>query len=142
MKDRNFTVKIWDTAGQERYRSLTKNFYKNADGIIIVYDITDRRSFDMVHGWIQSVNNNSKINKPLMIIANKYDLSDSREVSIEDGQRLANYYNIPFFETSAKENTYVEEAFGCIINKIADTMEKKFEKEENNLPLKDFRCCM
>ncbi len=129
LDDKKYIVKIWDTAGQERYRSLTRNFIKNADGIIIVYDITDKRSFDMVQSWIQSVEENSKIKKQMILIGNKCDLVESREVSTADGKNLANFYNMSFFETSAKDNVNIEQAFSCIINNVIESMLPQEDEE-------------
>jgi small GTP-binding protein len=129
LNDKKYIVKIWDTAGQERYRSLTRNFFKNADGIIVVYDITDRKTFDMVQSWIQSVDENSKIKKQMILIGNKCDLEESREVSTGDGRNLANYYEMSFFETSAKDNVNLDQAFNCIINKVIESMQPPEEED-------------
>lgn len=122
MDNKKYIVKIWDTAGQERYRSLTRNFFKNADGIIVVYDITDKRTFDMVQSWIQSVEENSKIKKQMILIGNKCDLVETREVSTADGKNLANHYKMSFYETSAKDNVNIEQAISCIINNVIESM--------------------
>ncbi len=142
---RNFRVKIWDTAGQERYRSLTKNFFVNADGVIILYDITDKNSFEKVKSWIHSVNEYSKLKKSMILVGNKVDLSDLREVSSEDGRLLAELYNIPFYETSAKDNTSVEEAFENLITCIAEQFKPEESKDEQSfsgLGFKRLNCCM
>ena len=124
IEGRNYRVKIWDTAGQERYKSLTQNFYRNADGVVLVYDLTDKDSFDKIRGWIQSVHENSKDVK-LILIGNKLDLIDKRKVSRESGEKLASYHNIPFFETSAKDTRGVNDAFDKLISDVVSEIKEK-----------------
>ena len=97
-------VKIWDTAGQEIFHSLTKNFYRKADGIIIVFDITNRESFDRVHDWVKSVYDNTDTYKeiPILLVGNKIDLEMNRQISKDEGIKLSEYFEIPYFEASAK----------------------------------------
>ena len=91
---RKIRVKIWDTAGQELYKSITKNFYRNSDGVIIVYDVTDRESFEKVQEWVQSISENTDTEKNIqkVLVANKVDLT--RKVTKEEGMKLAEKYNI------------------------------------------------
>ena len=104
-------VKIWDTAGQEIFHSLTKNFYRKADGIIIVFDITNRESFDRVHDWVKSVYDNTDTYKeiPILLVGNKIDLEMNRQISKDEGIKLSEYFEIPYFEASAKTSIGVRE---------------------------------
>ena len=120
-------VKIWDTAGQEIFHSLTKNFYRKADGIIIVFDITNKESFDKIHDWIKSVHDNidSYREIQILIVGNKKDLEEKRQVTKEEGVKLSEYFEIPYFEASAKNSCGVRTFMMKIIrdivnNKISD----------------------
>lgn len=116
-------VKIWDTAGQERYKSLTSTFFRNAQGIILVYDVTNPETFDNLKYWIQSINSNLGVqsNVKKVIIGNKIDLP--REVSKEEAENLANEYGIKYFEASAKDNINIKESIRyCVEISIADKL--------------------
>ena len=110
-------VKIWDTAGQEIFHSLTKNFYRKADGIIIVFDVTNRESFDKVHDWVKSVYDNTDTYREIQIIlvGNKIDLELNRQISKEEGIKLSEYFEIPYFEASAKNSNGVRDFMVKII---------------------------
>ena len=110
-------LQIWDTAGQERFRSITNNYFKGADGILFVYDITNIYSFEGVKKWIkesEDYNNNSQ----KILLGNKCDLDDSREAKKEDVEIFCNEKKIDFFETSAKTNFNLDEAFKRMIELI------------------------
>ncbi len=129
----NIKVKIWDTAGQEEYKSLTKNYFHNADGIIIVYDVSLKSSFDKVQEWVNSIYEYSEKNIQKVLVGNKIDLS--REVSTEEGQKLAEMYEIPFFESSAKENIGINDFMKKIIEDVVSNltnMKKGIELKDEN----------
>ena len=115
-------VKIWDTAGQEIFHSLTKNFYRKADGIIIVYDVTNKESFDKIHDWVKSVHDNidSYREMQIIIVGNKIDLEENREVTKEEGNKLSDFYEIPYFEASAKNSNGVRAFMMRIITDIVN----------------------
>ena len=115
-------VKIWDTAGQEIFHSLTKNFYRKADGIIIVYDVTNKDSFDKIHDWVKSVHDNIDTYREIhmLIVGNKIDLEESRQVSKEEGEKICKYFDIPYFEASAKNADGVRNFMMKIINDIVN----------------------
>ena len=114
--DKIVRVKIWDTAGQEKFKSLTRNFYKNSHGVIICYDVTNRQSFENIETWVDSIKDNSASNIKMVLVGNKIDLE--REVTTEEGERLAQYYHVPFFETSAKTNIGINECFLKLITDV------------------------
>jgi small GTP-binding protein len=124
-------VKIWDTAGQERYKSLTNAFFRNANGIILVYDINNLETFDNLKYWIQSINQNlgEKNDIKKIIIGNKVDLQ--REVKKEEAEIFAKNLNIPYFETSAKLNTGVNEAIQFIVTQIISEKISPDNRESN-----------
>ena len=99
---RQIKLQIWDTAGQERFQSITANYYHGSHAIAIVYDITSRQSFENVRKWITEVDRLANPQVCKLLVGNKADLQDKREVSKEDGQSLADGLGIPFMETSAK----------------------------------------
>jgi small GTP-binding protein len=102
-------LQIWDSAGQERFRNITSSYYRGCAGIIIVYDVTRQDSFEKVTDWIQEVRR--FVSVPLMIVGNKCDLVDKRQVATEAGKELAERQGLIFMETSAKANTNIEAAF-------------------------------
>ena len=96
-------VQIWDTAGTTRYNTLTPNYYRNVDGILLVFDITAKPSFEMVSYWIKEINEKTDISrKDLLLVGNKTDLAPERTVSSEEGQKVADEIGIGYVETSAK----------------------------------------
>jgi small GTP-binding protein len=127
--DKVVRVKIWDTAGQEQYKSLTRNFYRNSDGVIIVYDVTNKSSFEKVQEWVQSIIDNTDKGIKMVLVGNKIDLT--REVTSEEGKKLADFYKVPFFETSAKENTGISE----FIRKIISDVLESFKPSQQNIQL-------
>ena len=110
-------IQIWDTAGQERFRNITNSYYKGANGIVIVYDVTNRQSFETVSQWIEEIGKKTT-NTLNVIIANKTDMTNHRVVSQQEGQNLANSYGLSYFETSAKDDSGVSEAFDFMGDKI------------------------
>lgn len=114
VNSKTIMVKIWDTAGQERFKSLAKNFYKNVNGIAVLYDITKRKSFDNVHSWISQIKEKAKPNIKIVLVANKID-SNQRVVSSEEGMKMAQQYNLTYFETSAKEDINVRESITALV---------------------------
>lgn len=109
----NKTVKlqIWDTAGQERFRTITSAYYRGADGIIMVYDVTSQDSFDHVNDWLKEVNRYAAEGTCKLLVGNKSDKSTDRVVATEQAKEYADDIGVPFLETSAKSASNVEEAF-------------------------------
>jgi len=111
-------LQIWDTAGQERFRTITTAYYRGAMGILLVYDVTDESSFNNIRLWIKNIEQNASDNVNKLLIGNKCDMSDKKVVDTGRGQKLADEYRIKFFETSAKNNINVEQAFYSIARDI------------------------
>ena len=127
-------LKIWDTAGQERYRNLTKQYYKGADGILLIFDLTKKETFLKINDWIDQLNSHFNQDEiSIILIGNKKDLSD-REISYEEGNQRGKELNILYFETSAKTGENVNEAFNSLTNEI---LKKKgiFLERNNSLQI-------
>ena len=104
-------MQVWDTAGQERFRTITASYYRGSNGIIIVYDVTSRDSFDHVSYWIKEIDRLATPDVCKLLVGNKTDLTEKRVVTTEEGKALANQFGVAFLETSARDNSNVEEMF-------------------------------
>ena len=125
-------AQIWDTAGQERYRSITNSYYKGAKGAFIVYDITKKSSFDNVDSWLNDLKLNNDENINIILIGNKTDLEEKREISIENGEKKAINNKIGFIETSAKNGNNIEKVFDVMIKNIYEKNKEEIENKNKN----------
>jgi Ras-related protein Rab-1A len=137
---KNIRIKIWDTAGQERYKALTKGFFNNAEGIMIVFDVTNIETFDNLKNWIQSIETfmgNKMEETPIIIIGNKIDCEE-REVKTEDAESYCNGQNYPYFETSAKTGENIDKTIRFLVKKVIEGNTDNNQNEgtgNNNLRL-------
>ena len=145
-------MQIWDTAGQERFKNIQASYYKGANGILVVYDITNRESFEHLNSWLIEIEKNGNKNVYKLLIGNKSDLDESREIKKEEGEEFASVNGMEFFETSAKTAYQVQEAFVQLTRDIIRTVskDKNFGKKENiklspgnsnELSLEKKKCC-
>ncbi|MEE6464094.1 hypothetical protein FKM82_006174 [Ascaphus truei] len=111
-------LQIWDTAGQERFHTLSVSYFRGAQGFILVYDITNPDSFKNIAVWMKDIKMKAGEEVEVVLLGNKCDKEDKREVSKEKGEKLAWEFGIPFFETSAKENINIENAFLMLAESI------------------------
>ncbi|XP_043116414.1 ras-related protein Rab-13 isoform X1 [Puntigrus tetrazona] len=129
-------LQVWDTAGQERFKTITTAYYRGAMGIILVYDITDEKSFENIQNWMKSIKEgnqtfgnltlkNASAGVSRMLLGNKCDIETKRKVSKEIGEKLAKEHGIRFFETSAKSSINVEESFASLARDILLKSNKK-----------------
>ena len=131
-----FRIQIWDTAGQENFRSITRAYYKNSVCALVVYDISSRDSFNNVSSWIEDCKNQSPKTILMVLVGNKCDLEDKRQVSYEEGKELADKNDFLFFESSAKDGTNVDEIFTNSAKEIAKKIEQGFYDLETESGIK------
>ncbi len=130
IEGKRIKLQIWDTAGQERFRTITTAYYRGAMGILLVYDITDENSFQNIRNWIRNIEQHAAEGVDKVLIGNKCDMKDQRVVDKDRGVALAREYSIKFFETSAKLNENVTEAF----YDIAADIKKRLVKDPSGAP--------
>ncbi|KAF9669506.1 hypothetical protein SADUNF_Sadunf14G0114600 [Salix dunnii] len=118
-------AQIWDTAGQERFRAVTSAYYRGAVGALIVYDISRRTTFDSVGRWLDELKTHSDTTVARMLVGNKCDLENIRDVSVEEGKSLAEAEGLFFMETSALDSTNVKKAFEIVIREIYNNVSRK-----------------
>ena len=116
-KNFNIKLQIWDTSGEEKYRSITKNFYRNADGLFVVFDLTRKVTYERIKDWINEAEEYNKGIKKILI-GNKLDLENKREVKKDSAENFAKKNNLKYIETSAKDGTNIKESFDEIIELI------------------------
>ena len=142
-------VQIWDTAGQERFRNIAKNYFHTSDGFLLVYDITCKESFEKLNFWYEQIKLNAPEHTKCMVVGNKCDLEEKREVSKEEGDNFSKEQNIKFYETSAKEGINVNTIFQELSNEIVKDIKKNGPKnkrssqvlKKNNTKPKKKTCC-
>ena len=127
INDKTYKVDFHDTHGQERYKSLSYNYIKNADGIILMYDITSQTSFDSISEWMENIRKHKAEGFPIILVGNKCDLEEDRVISKEEGEELAKKYGLSFYETSNKDNINIEESCLDLINKAIIENGKELE---------------
>ena len=108
-------LQLWDTAGQERFRTITHSYYRGAHGILLVFDVTNRESFDNLSDWLADVRQYGVEGSPMVLVGNKADCAN-REVKEEEAQLFAQKLGCQYFETSAKQNKSVDDAFNALVD--------------------------
>ena len=132
LEGKTVKLQIWDTAGQEKYKSIARSYYKLANGVLLVYDVTRRETFDKVKSWLEELRANSSKGVKVVLIGNKTDLIDQRMVSLEEGKKLAIDNNMFFWETSALTNNdfCVNKAFDDLLKECMEEVRQERENEE------------
>ena len=133
---KNVKLQIWDTAGQDRFRSITKNYYKSANGIILIYDVTSLLTYENVKTWISQIRGEAPQNVVIFIAGNKIDMEEERKVKTEDGIKLADEYGFLFFETSAKNDININETFEDLVEEI-DKVHSKLDVNNSGIIVKN-----
>ena len=131
-------MQIWDTAGQERFKNITASYYRGGNGVLVVYDITDRDSFENLNSWLIEIEKNANKNVYKLLIGNKSDLEEKRKVTYQEGKDFATSNGMQFIETSAKTASKVQEAFELLtqeIIKASVTKDRGMEKKEKSVHL-------
>ena len=118
-------MQIWDTAGQERFRNVISSYFKGAHGILLIYDITARDSFKELENWLGEVERNATPQVLKILIGNKCDLDEQRQITVDEGEAFAARNGMKFIETSAKNNTNVNEAFEALAKIMVESSNKK-----------------
>lgn len=116
--DSQVKLHFFDPSGQERYRSIPRNFYKKADGVVLAFDCTDLRSFQNIAEWVEEIHRQAENTVPKVLVATKTDLHTQMAVSGEMGQQLANRLGIPFYETSSSLNLNVSESIEALLGVV------------------------
>jgi Ras-related protein Rab-6A len=136
LEDRTVRLQLWDTAGQERFRSLIPSYIRDSSVAVIVYDITNRTSFLNTGKWIDDVRTERGTDVTMMLVGNKTDLADKRQVSIEEGEAKAKEYDIMFIETSAKAGFNIKALFRKVASALPgmeNTQMAKPQTDDKNL---------
>ena len=151
LDEHSIKMQIWDTAGHEKFRTITTSYYKSAQAIIILYDITQKSSFDHIRNWITEIDKFGKQGVLKVIVGNKLDLENNRKISKEDAENLALKYGLKLWEVSAKDNTNIEEMFVDTIKTLLEKNSKIISESSsmgNNIKLnkniknkKNKKCC-
>ena len=124
-------MKIWDTAGQERFKSMSVQVIKNSDAVILVYSIDDINSFKALDQWLGKLNETTDITKkPIIIVGNKADLENNRQIPYEEGKKYADSKGYNFYETSAKTGNGIKEAFDDIFEQLYKAFEGEITGEK------------
>ncbi|XP_044015537.1 ras-related protein Rab-37-like isoform X2 [Aphidius gifuensis] len=116
--DTKVKLQIWDTAGQERFRSVTHAYYRDAHALLLLYDVTNKTSYDNIRAWLGEIREFAQTDVVIMLLGNKCDCGTDRVIRKEDGKRLADEYDVPFMETSAKTGLNVELAFLAVAKEL------------------------
>ena len=139
LNNRKIALQIWDTSGQERFRSITQNFYRGADGVFFVFDVTNKNSFENIKVWLNEPQV-VELNSQKILVGNKIDLKEQRVISKEKMEELGVKINLVSFETSAKTGENVEEIFTKIAelilsNKSEDEVKQVYSKDKQNISI-------
>ncbi|KAJ3451806.1 ras and ef-hand domain-containing protein [Anaeramoeba flamelloides] len=147
-------LQIWDTAGQERFKTITRNYYKGVHGAMLLFDVTDEKSFENTSEWLKEVSNYADLNLKKILIGNKIDLESKRAVTKEQGQQFAKELGVDYYETSALERIGIQEVFRDLTKLMIKQKEidqtnnkKQIGKKKNKIILeqkktsKKSKCC-
>ena len=144
-EDKSIRLQIWDTAGQDRFRSITKNLYKGAAGIMLIYDITNRNTFDNVKKWVNSIKEEVTSKVVIILVGNKIDLDKKRQVQTDEGEQIAEEFDMPFFECSALTGENINSAFETLAKKLVEVKAKAKQHGEqlkqNKVGSEKKSCC-
>ena len=139
-------LQIWDTAGQERFNSISKSYYRGAHAIILIFSVTNKKSFENVKTWVNQIKEETNEKITLILVGNKIDLVDKREIMENEGEELANEFDINYYECSAKTGENINLAFNELIKKMVKKIDKTKDNStklipENKQDKKGNSCC-
>ncbi|XP_046857709.1 ras-related protein ORAB-1-like [Xenia sp. Carnegie-2017] len=153
LNNKQIKLQIWDSAGQERFRTLTTAYYRSAHGIILVYDVNDRETFIHIENWLQEVSKYAANEVNRVLVGNKCDVLNKREVEYETARVYAEKLGISFTEASAKDRTNIEKLFNIMANELVERLGESIEEpsplQEDKVELtagtevhgSGYRCC-
>ena len=146
--NRKIRIQIWDTAGEDRFRSITRNYYKGAHGIVLIYDVTDQQSFQHIKDWVDKIKEESKEGVIIYLVGNKIDLIDKRIITNADGKKLSEEIKIKYYETSAKDSIGVNEVFENLVKDMDNFYSEQHQEEMETIHIdkrdkkkRKLRCC-
>ena len=137
-------IQLWDTAGQDKFRAITRNYYKGASGIILIFDVTNIKSYENIKKWINEIKEEISEKVSIVLIGNKIDNVQERKISKEQGEKLANEIGIKFFETSAKTGEGINESVFFLVKKIFENdpeVKNKYQGRNLRIKNKNRKCC-
>ena len=130
VKDASVKVLLWDTAGQEKFRNIARQYYKGANGVLLIYDVCDRKSYERIGFWMDELKQNNEIEQLyIILVGNKIDLEEKRVVTREEAEKYAEDNNINYLEVSAKTGEGILDLFNEVTK---GTMDKVFNDHDNN----------
>ena len=129
--DKIYKVQLWDTVGQEEFQSISRGYYKSGVCALVVYDITNRESFNNVSTWVEECKNNGPSTISLVLVGNKIDLEDKRQITYDEGEEYANQNNMLFFETSALNGSNIDKMFNDTVESIIRKIENNYYKDKD-----------
>ena len=129
--DKIYRVQLWDTVGQEEFQSISRGYYKSGVCALVVYDITNRESFNNVGTWMEECKINGPSTISLVLVGNKIDLEDKRQITYEEGEDFANQNNMQFFETSALNGSNIDKLFNDTVESIIKKIENNYYKDKD-----------
>ena len=135
----NVHLKIWDTCGEEKYRTITRQYYRDANGVVLVFDLTNKSSFDKLSGWLHDIKEYGPKDTCVILVGNKSDVQDRKLFLFEEGKKFAMTYKMPYIEVSAKNGTNVLSMFENITKKMIDNVslneDNEDDKDKNKITL-------
>ena len=137
-------VQLWDTAGQDKFRAITRNYYKGASGIILIFDVTNIKSYENIKKWINEIKEEISEKVAIVLIGNKVDNVQERKISKEQGDKLASEIGVKFFETSAKTGEGINESVFFLVKKIFENdpeVKNKYQGRNLKMYNKKRKCC-
>ena len=143
--NKKIKAQIWDTAGQDRFRAITKNYYRGANGILLIFDITDRSSFEHIRNWIEQIKEEAPEQIIIYLVGNKIDNENNRVVTNEEAKKLAEEFKLKYYETSAKNSINVDTTFLDLIKEI-DSLYSTLDVDNNGMAINRMKkpkkkCC-
>ncbi|XP_029193822.1 ras-like GTP-binding protein RYL1 [Acropora millepora] len=128
--DKKVKLQIWDIAGQERFRTAVSSYYRGASGVVLVYDVTNRTSFQNIGYWYEEMKRLCESTTKGILVGNRCHFSDQRQVSTEEGQTFAEHLEMPFFETSTEKDININECFDKLVDSVLESVERSKQLNE------------